>query len=235
MTTTDIPGTPTNGDDDENFDQPLSYVGPVSNAAASDIVATAPYVATVRIKGTSPILFHAWNNEAVASKAAAKKGSAAKKTDNIESYVYRDTDGNICLPGHYLVGSLTDRLNGAAKYRQDPRSTRKSALDLFRAGVVTLTDLAPIIPAGKTEPSKEWDYLDSRRAMVQRQGITRVRPAFLTGWTATVQLMCLTPEYISPDDLLDTLTRAGQLVGVADHRPTFGRFVITAFDIGLTG
>lgn len=214
--------------------QDPTYVGPVSNNGETDILVGAPYVATIRIQGTAALLFHAWNNEAVAEKAAAKKGSETKKTDNVESYVYRDSDGSICLPGQYLVGSLTDPRNGAAKYRQDPRSPRKSALDLFRAGVAALTELAPIIPVGKDEPTINWDYLDSRRAMVQRNGVTRVRPAFLSGWSTTVQLACLTPEYISPADLLDTLTKAGMLVGVGDFRPTFGRFAVTSFDVGLT-
>jgi len=38
------------------------------------------------------------------------------------------------------------------------------------------------------------------------------------------------PQYISPQLLLDTLINAGRLVGLADMRPTFGRFVITRFD-----
>lgn len=213
--------------------QAVTHLHPVSNDGAPDIVLGAPFVANVRIQGTAAILFHAWSNEAVAEKAAAKKGSAAKKTDNVESYVYRDEDRNICLPGQYLVGSLTDPRNGAAKYRQDPRSPRKSALDLFRAGVAALTELAPIIPAGRQVPTDQWDYLDSRRVMVQRQGVTRMRPAFLAGWSATVQLACLTPDYISPADLLDTLGKAGLLVGVGDFRPTFGRFAVTSFDVGL--
>ena len=217
----------------EDESQEITHLHPVSNDGEPDIIVGAPFVATVRIQGTSAILFHAWNNEAVAEKAAAKKGSAAKKTDNVESYVYRDEDGFICLPGQYLVGSLTDPRNGAAKYRQDPRSPRKSALDLFRAGVAALTELAPVIPAGKDQPSREWDYLDSRRVMVQRQGVTRMRPAFLAGWTATVQLAVLTPEYISAQDLLDTLNKAGLLVGVGDFRPTFGRFAVTSYDLGL--
>jgi hypothetical protein len=215
------------------LEQPLTHLEPVSNDGAVDIGVTAPFVATVRLQGTSALLFHAWSNEAVAEKAAAKKGSTAKKTDNVESYIYRDADGYICLPGQYVVGSLTDPRNGAAKYRQDPRSPRKSALDLFRAGVAALTDLAPMIPANHTVPTKEWDYLDARRVTVQRAGVTRQRPAFLPGWQTTVQLAVLTPEYISPADLLDTLTKAGLLVGVGDFRPTFGRFAITSFDVGL--
>lgn len=195
-----------------------------TNDAAALIIATAPYVVEVDLEGTSPILFHRWSNEAVAEKSAAAKGSKSKKEDNVESYVYRCADGTIGIPGTYLVGSMIDPRNGAAKYRQDPRSPRKSALDLFRAGVVALTDVASL---GKAD----WDYLDARRVTVQRSAITRVRPAFMAGWRATFLLSVLTPEYIPPALLLDVLTQAGRLVGVGDFRPTFGRFQITRFEL----
>jgi hypothetical protein len=202
-----------------------------TNGGEADITLQAPYSVMIKITGTSAVLFHAWNDEAVAEKAAAKKGSEAKKRDNLESYVHRDEDGYLCLPGQYVIGSLTDPRNGSAKYLQDPRSPRKSALDLFRAGVVALTELAQLIPAGAKGPVKEWDYIDRRRVMVQRQGITRERPAFSAGWSAELELMCLSPEYISSRMLHEALVRAGQLVGVADFRPTFGRFQIDSFKV----
>jgi len=43
----------------------------VGNGADDSIV--KPYTATVKIMGTAPILFHRWDNEAVAEKAAAAK------------------------------------------------------------------------------------------------------------------------------------------------------------------
>jgi len=204
--------------------------GDVSNAGATTISYDAPYRVEVTITGDAPILFHRWQNESVAAKAAAKKGSLAKKCDDIESYVWRNEDGIICLPGEYVRGSLIDPKNGAAKYRQDPRSPRKSALDLFRAGVVSLTDLAPIRKADGTL-AETWDYVDRRRATVQRAGITRERPALARGWTAKVRLLVTTPAYIEPTTLRQALTDAGQLVGVGDFRPSFGRFGITGFEM----
>lgn len=41
----------------------------------------------VAIEGVADLLFHRWNCEAVDAKAKAAKNSAAKKTDDIESYV----------------------------------------------------------------------------------------------------------------------------------------------------
>ncbi len=201
----------------------------VTNDAAASIVDGAPYAVTVTIKGTADILFHRWSCEAVEEKAAAAKNSKTKKSDNVESYVYRDRDGFVAIPGKYLIGSIIDPRNGAAKYRQDPRSPRKSALDLYKAGVVALTHLAPITVDGKKATT--WEYLDRQRVTVQRAGITRERPAFLAGWEAEFDLQVLTPEYISPSDLLDVLTMAGRLVGIADYRPTYGRFQVTSFSV----
>ena len=90
-----------------------------SNGAAPDIELDHPYVVEFALEGVCPILFHRWNNEAVAEKASAKKGSAAKKSDNVESYVARNEKGEICLPGVYVYGAMCDKKNGAAKYRQD--------------------------------------------------------------------------------------------------------------------
>ena len=191
-----------------------------SNGGAETIEMSEPYIATVTIQGTSDILFHCWNAEAVDEKGAAAKGSKAKKTDNIESYIVRNDDGEICLPGEYLRGSVIH----AAKFRQDPRSPRKSAMDLFKAGVVNLSPLASL---GKTT----WDYEDRRRVVIQRAGINRTRPAFKAGWRASVDLLVTLPEYISPMTLNEVIGVAGRLVGVADFRPTYGRFQVVSFEV----
>ena len=211
--------TAPNGTDDED----LTAIGPVTNSAEFIVAASEPYVATVTLQGSSALLFHRWCCESVEAKAKAAKGSAAKKQDNVESYVWRCPDGTIGIPGEYLRGAICGPA-GAAKFRQDPRSSRKSALDLYKAAIVALTDVASL-------GSTDWDYLDQRRVTVQRAGVTRVRPAFLPGWSATFDLQCLLPEYCAPADLLDVITKAGQLVGIGDFRPTFGRFQVTNYQI----
>ena len=201
----------------------VTALGPeITNGAKVVIETGVPYGVEVRIVGVSDLIFHRWNVEGVEAKGKAAKGSKAKKTDDIESYVYRDDVGDICLPGEYLRQSLIN----AAKYRQDPRSPRKSAMDLFKAGIVSLTPLASLGVSA-------WDYEHKCRVTVQRNGITRVRPAFKSGWQADVVLMVNLPEYIPPDGLLEVIVNAGRLVGVGDSRPTYGRFQVTRFE--LTG
>ena len=191
-----------------------------TNGAKEQIEFEIPYAVDVTILGTADLLFHRWNCESVQAKSEAKKGSKAKKEDDIQSYIYKDEQGFMCIPGEYLRGSIIN----AAKYRQDPRSTRKSAMDLFKAAIVSMTPLASL-------GVKEWDYLDKRRVTIQRNSITRCRPAMKSGWTATIRLLCNLPEYISPAFLNEVITQAGKLVGVGDFRPTFGRFQIVKFSI----
>ena len=191
-----------------------------TNGAALDIERELPYVVSFMIEGVCPILFHAWNNEAVAEKATAKKGSTAKKSDNIESYIYRTAKGEIALPGVYVHSAM----QYAAKFKQDPRSPRKSAFDLFKAAISPLTEYASLGTA-------KWDYLDERRVLVQRQAIMRQRPAFNAGWKAEMQFVVNLPEYVSPVFFHDVLTLAGRAIGVGDFRPTYGRFQIVKFEV----
>jgi hypothetical protein len=190
-----------------------------TNAGAETISHSEPYAVAVTVEGAADFLFHRWNAEAVDEKARAAKNSKGKKTDDVESYVYRTENGELAIPGEYLRGSIIN----AAKFRQDPRSPRKSAMDLFKAAIVVTTPLA-------TLGVKEWDYLDKRRVMIQRQGINRVRPAMQAGWKATFDLLIMLPEYIDRGSLRETIESAGRLIGVGDFRPTFGRFGIVKFD-----
>jgi len=196
-------------------------IGPeVTNGAAQTIEFSAPYRVEITIRGVADLLMHRWNCEAVEAKAKSAKGSTAKKTDNLESYVYRDDSGNLCLPGEYLRQAVIQ----AAKFRQDPRSPRKTALDLAKAALVNLTPLASL-------GLKAWDYEHRCRVQVQRNGVTRVRPAIKTGWTATFIFMVNLPEYVSPELLHGMLNDAGRLIGLADFRPAYGRFLVTHFEV----
>ncbi len=189
-----------------------------TNGAEGTILQGAPYRVEISIRGTADLLFHRWNCEEVDAKSKAAKGSSERKTDNVENFVYRTINNELAIPGEYLRQSIIM----ASKYRQDPRSARKSAMDLYKAGVVSLTELASL---GKDR----WDYEDRRRVVIQRSGVNRTRPAFRTGWEATFILLVNTPEHIRKDDLLGVITDAGKLVGIGDFRPTYGRFQVTKY------
>jgi len=198
----------------------INALDPVSNDAEVDILAGQPYTVCATVVGTAPILFHRWSVEGVAEKAKAAKGSKAKKEDNLESYVYRDQRGHIAIPAEYFRMAIIT----AAKFKQDPRSPRKSAMDLFKAGIAIGEEYCSL---GKSE----WDYVDQRRVAVQRNGITRCRPAMQTGWKTDVILSVLLPEYINVELLNEVMQSAGRLIGVGDFRPSYGRFQIIGFSV----
>lgn len=166
------------------------------------------------------MLFHRWNNESVAAKSRAKKGSIEKKTDDIESFVWKNEEGFLCVPGEYVRQAVIH----AAKYEQDPRSPRKSMMDLMKAALVSLTELASL---GTKEP----DFIDQRRVVIQRSAVTRSRPAMRTGWKATFILMVNLPEYVPPQRLNNILAQSGRIGGLGDFRPSFGRFNVNRFEL----
>jgi len=192
----------------------------VSNGAEELLSLAAPCTVSATIRGTVPLLFHSWNIESIDEKAAAPKNSKIKKTDNVESYVYRTEEGYLAVPGVNLHAALIE----AGRYIPDPRSPRKSARDLIKAAVTVLTEKAPFEPK-----TKEWDYEDRRRVVVQRAGITRTRPAMKEGWTLTYQILINLPEYCSEPFLKDLLERAGKSSGLCDFRPSYGRFQVIKY------
>src|SRR6266481_195178 len=101
----------------------VTALNQVTNDAQSTVV--APYIAEISIEGSAAFLFHRWSVDGVEAKSKAAKGSKAKKEDDLESYVYRDREGILCVPAEYFRMSVIN----AAKYKQDPRSPRKSAMD----------------------------------------------------------------------------------------------------------
>lgn len=199
----------------------ITAIGPdVTNGGADTIEEQVSYRVEVVIRGSADLLLHRWNCESVEAKAKAPKGSAAKKTDDVESYVYRDENGMLCLPGEYLRQAII----GASKFRADPRTAKATAVRLVTAAIVSLTPLASLGVSA-------WDYEDKRRVQVKQNGLTRVRPAMKAGWQATFTILNNLPEYVSPEMLHDLLIDAGRLVGIGDFRPTYGRFQVMRFDV----
>lgn len=181
-----------------------------------------PYVVEAQIEGVTPILFHRYDCDVVEQKAQAKKGSKEKKTDNVESYVYRVPDSNeLGIPGVNLKQCFVH----SAKFNQDPRSPRKSAMDIFKAGIQVTPEVASM-------GVKTWDFLDKRGVVIQRQGkVPRIRPAMKAGWKCTFFVRVLLPEYINDALLHEVIARAGSTIGLCDMRPEYGQFQIRKFEV----
>jgi hypothetical protein len=194
----------------------------VSNGASDFIEMGTPYTVDVTIEGTARMLMHTWNNEAVAEKAAAKKNSAQKKTDNLESYVIRDNKKRIVVPTLNFCASIRT----AGKSFADPTSPRKSMHDRLKAIIIPDKEFG-LINGGATD----WDFVDSRRVVIQRSGITRQRPGFYEGWKITFRITVLEPEFLPLAKLKEIMDNAGKFQGLGDFRPTFGRYRIAGVEL----
>jgi hypothetical protein len=182
-----------------------------------------PYRLDIQVTGTSPLLMHNYNVQAVEEKSKAKKNSAIKKTDDIESYCYRDEKGYLAIPANVFIAAL----GMAAKSEPDPRSPRKSAHDLVRGAIIPGEFVAYFEPKTKT-----YDYEDKQRCVVQQAAIPRIRPAMRSGWQLTFSILIQTPEYISPEFVNHLSVNAGLLCGLCDGRKIgYGRFQVTAFKV----
>jgi hypothetical protein len=198
----------------------IPSVATKTNGNGSEASLDASYAVEVVIVGTAPILFHRYDDASVERRARAAKNSQAKKSDDLESYVYRNGDGEIGIPGRNFKACLSE----AARSLPDPRSPRKSARDLVQSAIQIEPFLASL---GRTH----WDAVDVQRAVVQRNAVSRMRPMFREGWTVTYDVVVLAAEYIDRDWLHDLITRAGRFVGLGDFRPDYGRFRMDSFRI----
>lgn len=190
-----------------------------------------PFTVECTIKGTSPALFHAFDVTEYRRKEQAKKGSREKKTDNIQSYVYRNKAGELCWPGLNFKAALVN----ASKRFQDPGRPRATAHDLMRAGIVVDPYLAPITMDGKKltgdEPWNEYGGVDSRGVVVNQSKIIRDRPFLNEGWECSFNIMVNDSELISPEFLYEIVQRSCNFSGLGDYRPDFGRYSIQKFDV----
>lgn len=183
-----------------------------------------PYKARVTIEGTAPLLCHRYDCDEVEAKALAPKGSKGKKSDNVESYLYRVPETNeVGIPAKNLKSMLASKRSGAGRSFQDPRSKRKNACELWQASLFVEPQVASL---GK----KTWDFLDRSRQCVQNAAVARVRPGFSKGWTLTFIVNVVQPSLLPPEELKRALDYAGAFVGLGDSRPDFGRFTVVRFE-----
>lgn len=184
-----------------------------------------PYSAVVTIEGVAHLICHKFDCDEVESKSKAAKGSKTKKTDNVESYVYRVPETNECgVPGKNIKAMLTSKKNGAAKSFSDPRSKMKSAAEMMQASIFVEPEVASL---GK----KTWDFIDRSHMNVQNRGIVRLRPGFTRGWRLTFVVNVVQPALVPPEFLRQVIDHAGNFCGLGDSRPDYGRFTVVSFEV----
>lgn len=181
---------------------------------------------TIQISGTAPLLMHA-NTLADPLNEAKKKMSRIsdkrKKTDEdhiamrrieFEASLYIDPEQGPYLPGANIAKAL---LLAARIRRNGPKIER---------GLILVSPINPLAYAGPRDVSGLWNDSRFRHvAPARNQGkttIIRCRPIFAE-WSCTATAL-VNPGVLSPEDLRDIASDAGQMIGVGDWRPWHGRF-----------
>lgn len=185
-------------------------------------------IVQVRLTGTHALLMHDCsklanprNEITKAIKEITKKGK--KKTDDDHQEISRLE----FLGGLYhdeQIGPYIPGQNIEACLREAAAITRQKK-DVLRA--ITVAEFkCPLIYPGPRGASELWEdsnFVDFRCIGIQKQSkVFRTRPIFRQ-W-AVEATICYMGDIVDIDSLKNIMTRAGELVGLGDYRPRFGKF-----------
>lgn len=190
------------------------------------------YTIDVKIKGTAPLLQHRFPMPSLEtmSKGGTKRTGAVDYTQEWKEYFYANSDGEIYQPASHIEGTM---IKAAVNFKVTGRG-RKTYKDLFRAAVFVTPDEIHhdsfTVPDELDTDADKPLYLDMRPVVIQRSRVVRIRPAFKAGWELEFTIEVL-DDQIAPELVQDVLALAGKTVGIGDHRPRFGRFAITRFEV----
>lgn len=181
---------------------------------------------TIRLTGTEALLMHnsrLSNPLDPAKKALNRVTSKQRKTDDDYAEaarleflggLYLDPDVGPYLPGDNVWRALYD---GAKKRKMGPR---------VKEGVFIRSQVNPLSYKGPRDveglvADESFRFIAS--AKVSGVRVMRCRPIF-RDWTVEAEGI-LDPEVLDFADLQAVAEIAGQLIGIGDWRPRYGRFV----------
>jgi hypothetical protein len=130
--------------------------------------------------------------------------------------LYLNPDGQIVIPGENIERMLQE----AAKKSRLGRE--------FTSGVICDGSWA-LKYDGPADPKalfKDKKFVDRRGAGVQKSRVMRTRPVFNV-WSLAFEVQYL-PQVVNEDSVRKAIATAGQIIGLGDYRPRFGRFVVAA-------
>ena len=174
-----------------------------------------PEIYKVRIKGTKPLLMH--NPQEIGNKPRLRRGEHLEPRVEAESYLYKDEEGNICIPATNLRACIRE---AGRNYRVSGRRTTFASM--IRAGLDMIPNMVRLIYSN-------WEP-DVRPVVIQRQRILRARPKF-NYWELELKIVNNDPTVIHRDILKKIVIDAGRYYGLGDFRPDFGLFELVEFSV----
>jgi hypothetical protein len=187
----------------------------------------ASIIQKFRFTGISPLLTH--NPAAMEGRGETNVGIKKIPTPQAEAKagLYVNKDGNFYIPGDAFRSAVIGK-GGSASGR---RLGKRSAISIMSAAFFNLTDKAVLAHPKTLKPLREYG-IDTRRCVVQGNGVLRSRPLF-PEWCCEV-VFDLDLDFVSLAQVTELLKIAGKMSGVGDYRPQrkgpFGRFSVEALE-----
>lgn len=178
-----------------------------------------------KISGTAPIMMHRdtlANPLNPLTKAHKEMTGKRKKTDEDhelialsewKASVYHDEAEGPYIPGIAVESMLVE----AAKLQKLGKT--------FTRGVMVMEEICPLKysgPRGLKELIGNPEFTDCRSVRVQLAKVMRYRPIF-RHWSADVTV-AFNPELTNAADVIKAMKDGGDMIGLLDYRPRFGRF-----------
>jgi hypothetical protein len=156
----------------------------------------------------------------------AKTKDIPSPEEEAERSTYRNSDGQFCFP---TIGPRNALLVASKQYKV---KGRRSSAFADMAHIRPEEEYA-VICNGKGKPATKYS-IDTRRAVVQRNGVLRSRARFELPWSLTFTLI-YDEAIANPETMRDILHDAGNRIGIGDYRPArwgwFGRFEVTGMEV----
>ena len=177
-----------------------------------------------RLTGTAPLLQH---NERLAdpldehARNMAKVSKKRQKTETdhhnlsrleFEGSIYHDKDVGPYIPATWVERTLEESA------KKEKRGT------VFRCSSRCVEDKLPLLYKGPRDVPTlfEKKFYDRRCVGIQRSKTVRTRPCF-DQWAAECTIY-YDEKSMEQEEVIRAMDRAGELIGIGDYRPRFGRF-----------
>jgi hypothetical protein len=164
------------------------------------------------LKSLSPILFNKHHDEQDSTNQAAQKHVPLK--------CHRDTDGNIAIPSDMLKSAV---VFGAGDV--GPAMKKRSRQQLMKSAV--FFDKPMYTVGGKEHDFVSEEWVTRPGIGGKKSSVVSMRPG-LKEWSFTGVAFLYG---VDPEEFEQYLRMAGMRYGLGSHRPQYGRFEITKYEV----
>lgn len=181
----------------------------------------------VRIEGVAPLLMHSGTLADPLDPIAREISRISSRKKKCEADLERL--GDLEFTGGLWLDAGRPCIRRTALKRAICESAAHRRMQSIYRGAVICRHNAILEyegPASVEDLRADPAFRDRSIVAINRRRLVRTRPKFTT-WSAEVALDYL-PSSVNRRDLLEVLIHAGDVIGVGDNRPDFGRFAVVA-------